>query len=278
MSATKLVDTRRLVYVCMTHVPLWVRFPSYVTTLYLGHAQGPGKLNARELAPEWDPYWPVLGAEVGTFGLRNYLLKDRPDATHVGICQYRKFVSRRRVGVSAQNYQVMDVVSKANTVTLPLDDLMSAEKMPLMIGRPANLDGSGKADYLSQYAGSHLVEDFLRFTAEAVELGVLPRNAVHSFFSEKIFFPGGIELGVFPVDFWIPAVTAMEKVARACVERFAAREAPQNRAWAFCIERLGSWMLLEYLRTEVWGNDWSLIGGHLNLITEDETKTYVPGT
>jgi hypothetical protein len=262
-----------LVYCCLTHIPLWVDFPSYVVPIYMGEAQAPGRLNVRDLAPEWDPYWPVVGSQVGTFAIRNYIAKNFPHAKRVGICQYRKFVSRPRVGVSAENYPVMDVISKTRIGSLPLGEIMSPLG-PLLIGRPARFDaGSGTYDYLHQFAGAHFVEDLLRFTAEAVELGVLPGNQVHPFFSENIFFPGGAELGIFPIDFWISAVDAIEKVTRAVREI----SRPRPRPWGFCIERLGSWMLLQYLRTETWGSDWNLIGGHLNLITQDESKTYVPG-
>ena len=57
--------------------------------------------------------------------------------------------------------------------------------------------------------------------------------------------PGGIELGVFPADFWLRSVTAIESVVRACVQRFnVVRDGYDARAWAFCVERLGSYVVL----------------------------------
>ena len=102
--------------------------------------------------------------------------------------------------------------------------------------------------------------------------------------------PGGIELGVFPADFWIPSVTAIENVVRACVQRFnVVRDGYDARAWAFCVERLGSYVVLRELRTlpgiELrlfrlrWAgpNHWSRrFGGRLNLLTDD-ADDYVIG-
>ena len=104
------MSPENIVYACLTHVPLEVDYPDYVTPIYMGEAQGEGRLNLRDLAPEWEPYHPVLGSIAGAFALKNLLLQ-RPGISHVGICQYRKFMTRERLGVQADNYQVMDVLS-----------------------------------------------------------------------------------------------------------------------------------------------------------------------
>ena len=51
-----------LVYACITHVRPWLAFPDYVTTIHLGQAQGEGRLNLRDLAPEWEPHQLQHGA------------------------------------------------------------------------------------------------------------------------------------------------------------------------------------------------------------------------
>ena len=270
-----------LVYACLTHVPLWVDYPDYVTPIYSGQAQGAGKLNLRDLAPEWEPYHPVLGGSAGAFAFKNYLLKHRPDVQQVGICQYRKFVSRSRIGTQASNYQVMDVLSKKQLDTLPLRDIMRPPDEGFLIGQPGQFTMNGiNFDYLYQYKDVHHIEDLLRFTAEAVELGVLHKSEVQHFFGEKFFFPGGIELGFFPAAFWIRSITALEAVVRACVQRFPARrEGTQARVWSFCMERLGSDMLIRELRGSQDSEHWTQRHrGCLNLITEDDSVDYVPGT
>jgi hypothetical protein len=269
-----------LAYACLTHIPLWVDYPDYVTPIYCGQAQGDGLLNLRDLAPEWEPYHPVLGGSAGAFAFKNYLIKHRPQVQKVGICQYRKFVSRTRIGTQAANYQVMDVLTKDQLSALPLADLMLPGDERFLIGQPGQFTMNGNNfDYLYQYKDVHHVEDFLRFTAEAVELGVLDKNEVPVFFQQNIFFPGGVELGFFPADFWIRSITALEDVVRACVNRYATRrEGTQARVWSFCMERLGSYFLIRQLASEPSSVHWTQRHrGQLNLITESETASYVPG-
>lgn len=270
-----------LAYACLTHVPLWIDYPSYVTTVYSGAAQEEGRLNLRDLAPEWEPHHPVLGGSAGAFAFKNHLLKTMPDARIVGICQYRKFISRAHIGTPAENYQVMDVLSKSVLDTMDLADLMCPKAERFLIGSPGQFAMNGVSyDYLYQYKDVHHVEDLLRFTAAAVELGVLHKNEVHPFFGEKIFFPGGIELGFFPADFWIRSITAMEDVVRLCIQRHPVqREGGQARVWSFCMERLGSFLLMKQLKLEAPGENWTVkYRGYLNLITEAESVHYVPGT
>ena len=268
-----------LVYACLTHVPLWVDMPPYVTTIYSGDAQGPGLLNLRDLAPEWEPFHPVLGGTAGAFALKN-LLRQHPEATQVGICQYRKFVSRKRLGVPAENYKVMDILDRTKLQAQVLAEAMLPGGPGFLVGQPGQFTVNEVSyDYLYQYKDVHHVEDLLRFTAEAVELGVLHKNEVGPFFQEKIFFPGGIELGFFPADFWIASISAVESVVRACVQRYPTRrDGAQARVWSFCVERLGSYLLLKHLRTHHAPADWlENLTGHLNLITEDGHAGYIPG-
>jgi hypothetical protein len=274
--ATPLAASPQLLYVCFTHVPPPYTFPSYVSMLYLGAAQGPGKTNLRDLAPEWEPYHPQLGSLAGCFALKNYLVENRLQVRHIGMCQYRKFVSAPRIsGVPAANYPVMDVVNRRMLETAPLHGAMLPGEREFLLVKP----GTVKGGYLNQYTRSHVTEDFLRFTSEAVELGVLPRVEVMSFFSSDAFMPGGIELGVFPTEFWIKAISSVERVVRACVKRYPGkRTGYQTRNWAFCAERLGSYLLLKHLTSTYAANVWQQqFIGHLNLLTEDDKAMYVAG-
>jgi len=272
--------SQSLVYACLTHVPLLVDYPKFVTPLYLGDVQGQGRLNLRDLAPEWEPHHPILGGAAGSFALKNWVVHQHPDATQVGICQYRKFLTRTRIGTPAANYQVMDLLPRPELRAEQLADLMQPAGRPFLIGQPGQFRvGEINYDVLYQYKDVHHVEDLLRFTAAAVEIGVLDKNEVHSFFAEKIFFPGGIELGVFPAAFWVRNMTAMESVVRQCIRQFPTpRSGAQTRVWAFCMERLGSFMLLKHLRQTAVNGDWlAPHTGFLNLITEQAGMQYEPG-
>lgn len=274
------MSAENLFYACLTHVPLEVEFPHYVTPIYMGEAQGEGRLNLRDLAPEWEPYHPVLGATAGAFAMKNLLLQ-RPDIRQVGICQYRKFMTRERIGVQADNYQVMDVLAADQINQAELAAQMLPQGSDFLIGKPGQFTLNGvNHGYLYQYKDVHHVEDFLRFTAAAVEVGALDRQEVCPFFDEKIFFPGGIELGVLPAQFWIRHISFIESTVRRCIELHPTERADvQARVWAFCAERLGSYYLLRELRTlTAAGGDWlSRHCGQLNLLVKSGERSYVPG-
>ena len=289
-------DDPGLVYACLTHVPLWLEFPPYVTTLYLGDAQGKGKLNLRDLAPEWVPHHPVLGGTAGAFALKNYLLLHKPQATRVGVCQYRKFVSRRQINpVPAPKYRSMDLVPKEALTPEVFAQVLHPGEQDFLVSGPFSFGQhwkrSRRENYLEQYVKFHHVEDLLRFTAVAVELGLLDKTDVSPLFDEHCFIPGGIELGVFPARFWIDGITALENVVRECVRQHpGSRPGYQARSWAFCTERLGSYLLMKrfgalgQLRlrfrrfARVFPPGWvTRHTGQLNLITEGATADYVLG-
>jgi hypothetical protein len=280
-----------LVYGCLTHVPLTTDFPAFVEPILLGDAQKEGGLNLRDLAPEWEPYHPILGGLAGTFAMKNHVLRHHPDARQVGLCQYRKLVSNRRISRTvAPSYKAMDLVSRRGLSRSLLEDVMRP-KADWLVARPLLLSNWRKhSDYLEQYGRVHYPQDLLRFTAEAVDQQLLDRKEAARFLGEELMLPGGIELGVFPADFWLSHVTAIENVVRACVQRCnVVREGYDARAWAFCVERLGSYLVLRQLRSlpgvELrlfrlrWAgpNHWSRrFGGRLNLLTDD-ADDYVIG-
>jgi hypothetical protein len=271
-----------LVYACLTHVPPWIAFPDYVSVIRLGEAQRDGALNLRDLAPDWEPHHPILGGLAGTFALRRYVQQHRPDATRVGICQYRKFVSRQRIsGVPDPKYRVMDVVHKDVLLPPRFAALLDPADSEFLVTAPRVFTRLPwyRRGYLKEYARDHHVQDLLRYAAEAVEQGVLDRRELLPFCNEDVFIAGGIELGVYPAAFWLEHVAQMEAVTRACVERYPAqRDGYQVRAWAFCAERLGSWMLLRRFRggAKQWPEWWQRRGwiqqhvGQLNLIVQSE--------
>jgi hypothetical protein len=278
-----------LFYACITHIPLTLEFPAWVTPVYVGQAQGEGRLNLRDLAPEWEPHHPLLGGTAGTFAVRQALLRLHPGASRVGLCQYRKFVSRQRVGTRiAKSFQTMDVVPKTELPPDRLAHAMSPGDQPFLVSRLFPMHRQG---CLGQYAEVHRAQDLLHFTAEAVSLGVLAGSEAKAFLNEGEFIPGGLEMGVYPVDFWRPAMGAVEAVVRACITRHPVEpEGYQARAWAFCAERLGSYLLVRHLRgpgrrrealdrlRHRLPSHWSQrYCGRLNLITEEGQADYVAG-
>ena len=242
-----------LLYACVTHVPLIVPMPGHVQVVRLGAAQDgwpaaePRGHLLRELAPEWEPHHPLLGGTAGTFALRR-LVQARGDAVRqVGLCQYRKFVAPSRVGRErAESGRSMDMVAAGGLDPATLSRALDPTGREFVVAGPFPMR---RARLLGQYASVHRAQDLLRFTAEAAELGVLEPADVHAFLDEGEFVPGGLELGVYPAPFWLREVAALEAVVRRCIERHPAPpEGPQRRAWSFCCERLGSYLLLRHFR------------------------------
>lgn len=268
-----------LVFGCMTHVPLPVKFPDYVLPIYLGESQHEGALNLRDLAPEWVPYHPIVGGMLGNFALRNLILREYPKVQRVGVCMYRKFVSRERIsGVPADDNWMMDVVSDREFAHQSLEQMLEPGSQDFVIGQTCGFNYGGQsAGYLTHYAHAHHAEDLLRYAAAAIELGVFGKAEAEAFFSEKVFFMGGVELGVFPAQFWLQAIGQIEAVTWYCVQRYdTRREGYQTRAWAFCAERLGSFLLLRELRARYGEPAYQRFFGQLNLITRGDQKQYVP--
>ena len=287
-------DVGDLIYACLTHVPLQISYPQYVRPIYLGAAQQGAQLNLRELAPEWNQHHPTLGSTAGAFALSRLLRSHYPHAARVGICQYRKFVSRTRLGgIPARSYPVMDVVAKASLTPQALERALDPGDANLLVSRPMTFGSTeSPIDVLAQYQSAHHVEDLLRFAAEAVSVGALDRTEVTAFFGDTFLVPGGIELGVFPAAFWIRSIGLVEATIRSCVDNLTSgREGYQMRVWSFCAERLGSYLLLKEFRPAQvprrrllpFGRSRGSILpehciGQLNLIDDKEGADYVVGS
>lgn len=276
MSTTEKIS-QEIFYACFSHIPIHVDYPDFVTPIYLGEASNLGALNLPSLAPAWEKYHPILGGTAGSFALNNYLKTNKSTQKYVGICQYRKFVSHFKIGVTADNYQVMDVTTNHALNKSSLAEAMIAKTIKPLISQPGQFLHHGhKYNYLYQYKDVHHIEDILRFTAQLVENNVIDKEDAYLFLNEEIFIPGGLELGIYPIDFWMNTMTQLEKVVSACISLFPTnREGYQSRAWAFCMERIGSYLILKELKKDPeWPSNYF---GYLNLINDDGSNSYTPG-
>lgn len=275
------MNHENILYACLTHINFTSKFPNFVKIINMGFAQKDGQVNLKNLSPEWNEYHSYIGGTAGSFGLKNLLLNSRGSYTHIGICQYRKFLTTKKIGIQATNYQVMDIINIDKIITDDISSIMLPNSSDYLVSKPGLFNSNNiNFGYLYQYKDVHHIEDLLRFTAIAVEEGALDKNEVVNFFDEKIFFPGGIELGVMPIDFWLKHISLLEKIVKRCLaEHPYKREGSQARVWAFCCERLGSYFLLKEFRSkEISKLDWiDKNTGFLNLITNNEDAGYTPG-
>jgi hypothetical protein len=271
---------KNIFYACFSHIPITTNYPDFIHPIYLGGAANFGELNLNDLAPTWVPFHPILGSTAGTFALKNYLIKNRKEEEFVGICQYRKFLSFEKIGSMADNYQAMDIVRSTDLDKNTLSKVMLQSELKMLVSKPGQfLLNEKQHNYLYQYKDCHHVEDFLRFTAELLDHNILDKNEIYNFLDEKIFLPGGLELGIYPLDFWLSHIIELEKVVISCINKFPiVREGYQARSWAFCMERIGSFLALAELKKMYGELDWVVKGcGNLNLINDNDSTNYAPG-
>ena len=275
LTSKKISD--EIIYGCISHVPIQIDYPEFVKPIYLGDSCFLGDLNLNILAPKWVKHHPIIGGLAGSFALKNYINNNKTTQKFVGICQYRKFLSHTKLGKTADNYQVMDITSNDTLDKKSLTSAMIPEKLRPLLCQPGQFLHNGKNyNYLYQYKDVHHIEDLLRFTAQLIERKVIDKEEAYLFLTEEIFVPGGIELGILPIDFWLSNITKLEEVVLDCISLFPdKREGYQARAWAFCMERIGSFLLMKEFRKDPnWIEKYC---GCLNLINDDNSYSYAPG-
>lgn len=252
---------------CLTHVPLLVPYPAHVKVVRMGSYQADGELNLRDLAPEWEVFHPLLGATAGTFAVRNYL-KAHPEYTHVASCSYRKFLSARQIGEPLRNFPQQHAISVAQLAEQDLDGLLDYSGRDFLISHPLDFHPWGMSNIAHQYQKDHHIEDLLRFLAEAVEEKMLTPFDAYALMNEHILIPGGAELGLYPVPFFLNAIDRIERIVAAYLRRFRViRDGYQLRAISFCCERVGSYLLLQYLNARFPGGIPASYYGHINLVS-----------
>lgn len=220
----------------------------------------------RHIYPDLDFYRPFLLGSAGSFAIKRLLesLGDVPDDCKVCIQSYRKIVTRIPIGVKSSRmpgFRIMAPNERYDTsICMPVDSDYLIP-MPINIGR-----------CLAQYASVHNVEDFLRYIALAIELGVLANyEDVEALMMGDILIPCGVELGVVPYQVYMEIVSALERVAL----EFCRRHQPADlglynrRAASFCTERLGSYLLLKHLSQSV---DNSTINKSIGYVTHFTTE------
>lgn len=185
-----------------------------------------------------------LSGGLGSMAVHGWLSRERPGGT-VTIWQYRKFVTDRALGTPSLNYPGMSLVPEVGATILDLVKPVPAAPH-VLIAQPLKVGNLAR-----QYERSHNVVDLLRYTALAIDTGVLAQKRTTAFLNETLLVPGGIELGTYPVDWWLPALDRLARVSLAFLDQHTPHDEDdpyQRRAVAFCQERLGSQLLLDWLR------------------------------
>lgn len=222
--------------------------------------------NAQELHQQ-------LSGAIGPMVIRNIIKEMNLTDGNITIWQYRKFVTREKYGNPSVDYGgTHDVGAKeasANPIIpQPAEGIQYIASTPMQLG-----------NLYQQYANFHHISDLLKYTALAVDLGVISEKESFLFLNCAHLIIGGIELGTYPVAWWQAAFGNLQAVSLMFVKNFKPfdqNDPYQKRAVAFCQERLGSYLLLKQLSTAHNNNLPVGLFGTVHTVTE--TGAYTRGT
>lgn len=255
---------------CITHeVPLH-KISGDTVIVWLGEGRGYENLNnhvvvVRNIYPDLDFYRPYLLGTAGVFAVGRILssLSDVPTDTLVCLQAYRKIVANMPLGVESKTYPGMRVADPSLEYNpdccLARGDYLFSQ--PIITGK-----------CITQYASAHRLEDFLRYVALALEMGVLADGSdAEQFMLNDVLIPGGIEIGVFPYEIIIKIVSDLEAVAMEYCRRHRPVDVGlyNRRAVSFCSERMGSYLLLKYIATLNGGDMLAESVGYMTLFSPE---------
>ena len=200
-------------------------------------------INISKLDTFWHENRPLAYGAAGNYTLPN-AIKINGELTNItGVSSHRKIVSRIPIGREASNYPGLRLVSTGDLSFLTLEDIKPYEGYNFLISRPVQFIQG----IFSQYNSNHHIADLLEYTSIAVQLGILSSAEVNEFIAERILFPGGCEMGVFPTIWLAEILSKLESVGREFILRAGNRirqyDSYQVRAVGFLSERLGSFFL-----------------------------------
>lgn len=233
---------------CVTHAAPLV--PDHLADYIIGIGDHRPKRGAHisTLDVFWDRMRPYAYGAAG-----NYVIPRAIDATGspdlTGIFSHRKLIVRTQMGTPSALVPFWHEISIDDAKRIPRREIEPRPGFEFLIGLPLTFH-CGVVDH---YIDAHRGIDLFEYVSMAVELEILTLDQAQEFAKEKIFIPGGCELGVYPTAWVRPVLEKLELLGREFVTRCAPRlrtyDNYQARAVGFLAERLGSFLLLSELRT-----------------------------
>ena len=229
------------------------------------------------LSEFWDGMREVAYGAAGNYAIPHAIERLTPTTELTGVFSHRKFIMRSRVGREAARYPVFREIPLAEASGVLRDELLPLSEREFLIGAPLSFPQG----LIGQFIDKHKAIDLYEYLTIAREVGILSDDEVQSFSKEKVFFPGGCELGVYPTVWLYETLRKLELVGRVFLSRAAARirayDSYQVRAVGFLAERLGSFLLLKELRARYPKGVPREVLGHLYVVIE-EGQVYSPAT
>jgi hypothetical protein len=189
-----------------------------------------------------------LGEFASLFQLCNLLSKEGVASGQITIAHYRRFVLNLPLGLKSTNHPWARVLSASDMTNLTIEDEVSPlPGLKYLIGSGIELPNG----MLANYAGSHYTRDILRFTANAVDCGVLSNIEAFHFLSQPILIVNPT-CGSFPLQSFLGIIQKAETVTKSFLASgYQVNEDPyQGRTLNFLLERFTSYLLLDHLMQE----------------------------
>ncbi len=203
-------------------------------------------LSVKEKYDDLDYYRPQLLGAAGSIAARRFFQENPPsNPENLIIIQtsYRKFVANVKIGKPSVKIPGLMLIDEFMNID---SSKLMPKKDGFLLPAPLNINSTS-----INYAICHKIPDLLRYTAIAVELGVLNELECIEFLNCPLLIPCGAELGVLPYLIWDQIISDLERVNLETCSKHnpVLLDRYQRRAVAFCAERLGSFLLLKKLNS-----------------------------
>lgn len=236
---------------CIAHKEITYKLPEDTTIIWTGNSpvqcdQQLKSYRLIDISYELEFYYPYLSGSVGSFAILELFLNKKLnisiDDDCITVMQYRKFLHPQALGEPSSTYTGMRIIRNTNGVKPdPFKDL---EFPGLLISRPKPI-----GNIYRQYYHSHKAPDILKYTAAAIDLGVLTPEDSFNFLNFDIIIPGGAEFGTYPAYLFLKIMSKLEDICIHFIKHYQLTDLSpyHRRALAFCNERMGSYLLMKYL-------------------------------
>ncbi len=240
---------------CVAHKRPTYPIPNDVNFVWLGSS--PIETNGNhhttrivDISEEYDAWHPFLSGAAGSFGIERMLLSDMVPwdfSYSINIIQYRKFIIPKPFNNIKPNEQNLYVVNNHQIDSLNLYQEYKKTTSPYLLASPFEVGNI----YL-QYDLHHKIQDLLRYTAIAIDMGVISGKESYDFLNDRFLIQGGIEFGIYPIATFLQIVEKIRLVSMEFLRHHnpVAMGVEDRRAIAFCNERLGSYLLFKHLLDE----------------------------
>jgi hypothetical protein len=185
------------------------------------------------LDPFWDRMRPLAYGAAGNYAIPRAMETEVPPTELTAVFSRRKIVVRNSIGRESIKHPWYRQISPTVASLLSVEEVRPRDGFDFLIGRPMELP----MGVIQQYARAHHPIDLFEYLSIAVQTDVMTPAEVREFSLNKVFIPGGCELGIYPTA-WISAtlrkleVLGRDFIAR-CGERIRNYDSYQVRAVGF---------------------------------------------